>query len=267
MAKKPYNPIIGEMFRCSWNLSENSDNETIENVYKVTYVSEQVSHHPPISAFYVECPKKKIALSAHLCIKSNFLTSYIAVSFVGEVTLHLLTLGETYIFTLPCAYLRCILTVPWIELGGRVSISCSSTGYLASVTFQTKPQQSGTPHKVTGEIKHVDDLVYRISGEWNNILQFTSCDGNTETLNVQELKRYRKHVRPLDQQDMFESRNLWQHVTKALLEENFEKAAAEKQKLEEQQREEEKKRLESGTEYCGKLFFKENTIWKYKMHY
>lgn len=58
--------------------------------------------------------------------------------FHSVVTLNLLTLGESYVFTFPCAYLRCMLTVPWIELGGRISITCASTGYNASVTFQTK---------------------------------------------------------------------------------------------------------------------------------
>ncbi|GIY25065.1 oxysterol-binding protein-related protein 11 [Caerostris darwini] len=260
-SKKPFNPIIGEMFRCSWNMYDDKDKE---NMYKVTYVSEQVSHHPPISAFYVECPKKKIALNAHICVKSNYLTSYVAVNFTGEVSLHLLTFGETYVFSLPCAYLRCILTVPWIELGGRVPITCAATGYNASVTFQTKPQQSGIPHKVSGEIKYSEDILYRISGEWNNVLHFTSVDNETKSINVQELKRFHKHVRPLDQQDVFESRKLWQDVIKAILEENYDKATTEKQKLEEEQRKEEKKYLESNSEYVGKLFFKENDLWKYK---
>lgn len=65
------------------------------------------------------------------CNIYDFISSFL-------VTLNLLTHGETYVFTFPCAYLRCMLTVPWIELGGRVSIVCTSTGYNASVTFQTK---------------------------------------------------------------------------------------------------------------------------------
>ncbi|XP_054706899.1 oxysterol-binding protein-related protein 11-like [Uloborus diversus] len=262
-SQKPYNPILGEMFRCSWNVYDD-DHESPEKLYKVTYVSEQVSHHPPVSAFYVECPKKKISVSAHLSVKSNFLTSYVAVNFIGEVVLHLPTYGETYVFTLPSAYVRCILTVPWIELGGRISVTCSASDYSASVTFQTKPQQAGTPHRISGEIKHQNDTAYRISGEWNNSIQFVSNEGVVESINVPELKRFRKHVRPLDQQDTFESRKLWQLVTKALIDEDFVKANEEKQKLEDQQREEEKKRVASNTEYNGKLFYKENDAWKYK---
>ena len=42
--KKPYNPILGETFRCYWEHPNGS---------KTFYMSEQVSHHPPISANYV----------------------------------------------------------------------------------------------------------------------------------------------------------------------------------------------------------------------
>ena len=48
IAKKPYNPIIGETFHCSWDLPSSSDqsNGAPENS-RVTFVAEQVSHHPP----------------------------------------------------------------------------------------------------------------------------------------------------------------------------------------------------------------------------
>lgn len=42
--KKPYNPILGEMFNCSWKVygGENKPKES----YLVTFKSEQVSHNP-----------------------------------------------------------------------------------------------------------------------------------------------------------------------------------------------------------------------------
>ena len=39
----------------------------------LVYVAEQVSHHPPISAFYCEHVKKRIAVNAHIYTKSSFL--------------------------------------------------------------------------------------------------------------------------------------------------------------------------------------------------
>src|SRR5690242_6292273 len=47
--KKPYNPLIGEIFRCMWPHPSGS---------KTFYVAEQVSHHPPVCAFYASNRKE-----------------------------------------------------------------------------------------------------------------------------------------------------------------------------------------------------------------
>ena len=104
VAKKPYNPILGEIFQCYWNLpkpkaaskpstssSTAQENEAVqgkvavkmtadgrllpwvENSDAVMFFAEQVSHHPPISAFYAEHLGKKISLNAHIWTKSKFL--------------------------------------------------------------------------------------------------------------------------------------------------------------------------------------------------
>lgn len=59
--------------------------------------------------------------------------------------------GYIYMYTYVCNY-RSILTVPWIELGGECSISCSKTGYNASIVFHTKPFYGGKKHRITAEI-------------------------------------------------------------------------------------------------------------------
>lgn len=65
VAKKPYNPILGEIFQCWWNLenvSNNNDESSNEDgpipwckKNQLVFVAEQVSHHPPsayIKKFY-----------------------------------------------------------------------------------------------------------------------------------------------------------------------------------------------------------------------
>lgn len=56
VAKKPYNPIIGEMFKCHWDIpgihADSSSLVTDGPVpwctkNQLTFVAEQVSHHPP----------------------------------------------------------------------------------------------------------------------------------------------------------------------------------------------------------------------------
>jgi len=45
---------------------------------------------------------------------------------------------EDYEFSLPSVFARSILTVPWVELGDKVTIHCEQTGYAASIVFHTK---------------------------------------------------------------------------------------------------------------------------------
>lgn len=44
------------------------------------------------------------------------------------------------------------MTVPWIELGGSVTINCPQTGYHADIEFLTKPFYGGKRHKVSAEV-------------------------------------------------------------------------------------------------------------------
>ena len=92
VAKKPYNPILGETFRCRYNVPgmEFSGKKTEAGPFpgsdenQVTFIAEQVhflsicsfsqvSHHPPVSAFYAEHPGKRISFHAHIYTKSSFL--------------------------------------------------------------------------------------------------------------------------------------------------------------------------------------------------
>ena len=60
----------------------------------------------------------------------------------------MLDLKENYTVTFPSGYARSILTVPWIELGGKASIQCPETGYSASVEFKCKPFFGSDVNKV-----------------------------------------------------------------------------------------------------------------------
>ncbi|KAK9410542.1 oxysterol-binding protein-related protein 11 [Crotalus adamanteus] len=289
IAKKPYNPIIGETFHCSWktmksdvlngtnsNSSSHSASEQVpvsdesqaqeeSDSYTVRFVAEQVSHHPPVSGFYAECVERKMCVNAHVWTKSKFLGMSIGVTMVGEGTLSLLERGEEYTFSLPCAYARSILTVPWVELGGKVSVNCAKTGYSASITFHTKPFYGGKLHRVTGEVKQnaTNTVVCKVQGEWNSILEFTYSNGETKCMDLSKLSVTRKRVRPIEKQGPFESRKLWQHVTESLRQGDIEKATEHKKVLEEQQRNEERLRMETGTPWQTKYFVQDGDGWVY----
>ncbi|XP_026205310.1 oxysterol-binding protein-related protein 10 isoform X2 [Anabas testudineus] len=289
VAKKPYNPVLGETFHCSWevprdkvkplvrsnqgsarepnrgpNNTQHSD-ESPGGCYRVRFVAEQVSHHPPVSAFYCESREKRMCVNAHVWTKSKFMGMSIGVSMVGEGVLCLLEHDEEYVFTLPCAYARSILTVPWVELGGKVSISCVKSGYSATVTFHTKPFYGGKVHRVTAEVKHnpTNTIVCKAQGEWNGTLEFTYSSGETKVIDTTKLPVIRKKLRPVEKHGRTESRRLWQHVTKSLKEGNIDEATEHKHRLEERQRGEEKQRAADNKPWTPKYFIKEGDGWIY----
>ena len=83
-------------------------------------------------------------------------------------------------------FFRSILTHPWTEIGGKVNISCSKTGYSSSITFHTKPMYGGLHDHITGEIKHLPTsrIICRINGEWTEKIEFTSPDKPVRSLKI-----------------------------------------------------------------------------------
>ncbi|KAM6974161.1 oxysterol-binding protein-related protein 10 isoform 2-T2 [Tautogolabrus adspersus] len=289
VAKKPYNPVLGETFHCSWEVPRDKvkplvrsnqgsswepsrgpnnaqqDDDSPGECYRVRFVAEQVSHHPPVSGFYCECQERRMCVNAHVWTKSKFMGMSIGVSMVGEGVLCLLEHDEEYVFTLPCAYARSILTVPWVELGGKVSINCAKSGYSATVTFHTKPFYGGKVHRVTAEVKHnpTNTIVCKAQGEWNGTLEFTYSSGETKVIDTAKLPVTRKKLRPVDKQSRTESRRLWQHVTKSLKEGSMDEATEHKHRLEERQRGEERQRAADNKPWTPKYFTKEGDGWTY----
>uniref|UniRef100_A0A8C5RXW9 Oxysterol-binding protein n=1 Tax=Laticauda laticaudata TaxID=8630 RepID=A0A8C5RXW9_LATLA len=219
VAKKPYNPILGETFRCHWILPSAEQEENMETIAdgpvpwvspnNVTFVAEQVSHHPPISAFYAECSRKKIQFNAHIWTKSKFLGMSIGVHNIGQGCVSCLDYDEHYILTFPNGYARSILTVPWIELGGECNISCSKTGYNANIIFHTKPFYGGKKHKVTAEIFSPNDKksICSIEGEWNGTMYAKYATGeNVVFIDTKKMPIIKKKVRKLEDQEEYESR-------------------------------------------------------------
>uniref|UniRef100_A0A8C2G7N4 Oxysterol-binding protein n=1 Tax=Cyprinus carpio TaxID=7962 RepID=A0A8C2G7N4_CYPCA len=234
--------------------------------YRVRFVAEQVSHHPPVSGFYCECAERGMCVNTHIWTKSKFMGMSVGVSMVGEGVLYLRDHGEEYMFTFPSAYARSILTVPWVELGGKVTISCAKTGYSANVTFHTKPFYGGKVHRVSAEVKQNSSgmVVCKAQGEWNGTLEFIYSGGETKVIDTNKLPVMRKMIRPVQKQGQSESRCLWQHVTAALKEGNVDLATEHKHVLEEDQRSGERQRAADNMPWKPKYFNKEGDGWVYR---
>lgn len=293
LAKKPYNPILGEIFRCHWQLDQASagqhnDNNTRsssevtsnycsskgaaagadDEMQQLTFVAEQVSHHPPVSAFYAENKEKGISCCAHIYTKSKYLGLSVGVHNIGKGVINLHKHNETYVCTFPSAYGRSILTVPWVELGGPVTITCEQTGYKANIEFIMKPFYGGKKHRVTGEIlRPNNEPILAIDGEWNGVMYSKSppsSSGKQVFVDTTNLPVIKKHVKAVSVQDSFESRNVWKEVTRALKLKDVNSATAAKSFIEQRQRDLLKDRLEKGVKWRTRYFEPANDEgWQY----
>ncbi|XP_017838261.1 oxysterol-binding protein-related protein 9 isoform X1 [Drosophila busckii] len=275
VAKKPYNPILGEVFQCHWDIPE--ETKDVKEVHdgpvpwcrrdQLTFLAEQVSHHPPISAFYAEHYNKKITFTAHVWTKSKFLGLSIGVHNIGEGIVTLVDRSEEYYVTFPNGYGRSILTVPWIELGGSVEIKCPQTGYYANVEFLTKPFYGGKRNKVSAEIYAPSEKkpFVSISGEWSGLMEAKWHDKNkTEVfVDVNRIPIFKKQVRPIVEQDEYESRRVWKEVTAGLKFNDIERATNAKFVVEQQQRDQAKVRKEYDLAWEHKHFKPIGDNWIY----
>ncbi|CAD5207877.1 unnamed protein product [Bursaphelenchus okinawaensis] len=267
VAKKPYNPILGETFRCRWTVpgQPNSGHKTKAGPFpgsdanQVTFIAEQVSHHPPISAFYAEHPGKKISLNAHIWTKSSFLGLSIGVANIGHATVTLHEYDEQYVVTFPNGYGRSIMGTPWVELGGKVEVRCEKTGFHAEIDFLTKPIFGGKPHRISGNLyKHgMKKPFMTLRGEWNGLM-YAKRSGGEETLfiDVKAKAEVKKECEAISSQGDRESRRLWRHVTAALFRNKINIASNGKRWIEQRQRDEAKERQEKGIEHKQKYFQK-----------
>ncbi|XP_070499509.1 oxysterol-binding protein-related protein 9 isoform X2 [Chironomus tepperi] len=279
VAKKPYNPIIGEIFRCHWNIPEYEIQDNTKVIEEgpvpwcksdqLTFIAEQVSHHPPISAFYAEHYSKKISFSAHVWTKSKFLGLSIGVHNIGQGIVTLCDLNEEYILTFPNGYGRSILSVPWIELGGNVTIKCPKTGYHAEIDFLTKPFYGGKRNRIQGEVYAPNEKKSFLSiyGEWSGLMEAKWNDG-TKTkpevfVDVNRIPIYKKQVRSVIEQDENESRRIWKEVTAGLKSNDIDVATAAKFRVEQKQREEAKSRKDENTMWANTHFKSAGEGWIY----
>merc|ERR1719509_182140 len=254
--KKPYNPILGETFRCYWQH---------ENGSKTFYLAEQVSHHPPISSFYATNRQDGFTISGTILAKSKFYGNSTSAILMGVCTLSLIGRGEEYVMTMPYAHCKGILMgTMTMELGGKVQISCEKTGYNTEMEFKLRPFLGGGEftNAVSGRLKLGKETLSVIDGHWVDKVSIKDKKtGAEETLwqvgPETTSRRLKRFTVPVEQQTEWESARLWKDVGEAIVAEDQVAATEEKTKLEEAQRAAVKDRQSRSEDWQTKLFLHE----------
>ncbi|XP_013118598.2 oxysterol-binding protein-related protein 8 isoform X3 [Stomoxys calcitrans] len=263
--KKPYNPILGETYRCYWEHDNGS---------RTYYIAEQVSHHPPVSAFYVTNRQEGFCISCSILAKSKFYGNSTSAVLEGVATLTLLPRGESYTLTTPYAHCKGILMGTLsMELGGKINIECENTGYKTELEFKLKPFLGGadSTNIVAGKIRLGKETLATISGHWDAEMRIKDAKTGEDSILFAATKdimkkRLMRYVVPLDSQLPNESERLWNLVSAAIRRDDQVGATEEKTVLEESQRNAAKERKVTFTEW-EPLHFQQDIItgkWIYK---
>ncbi|XP_012159307.1 oxysterol-binding protein-related protein 8 isoform X3 [Ceratitis capitata] len=263
--KKPYNPILGETFRCYWEHPNGS---------RTFYIAEQVSHHPPVSAFYVTNRQDGFCISCSILAKSKFYGNSTSAVLEGVATLTLLPRGEKYTLNTPYAHCKGILVGTLsMELGGKVNIECENTGYKTELEFKLKPFLGGSDYTnlISGKIKLGKETMATINGHWDTEMTIKEAKTGEETILFKadpetKQKRLVRYVVPLDAQLPNESERLWEKVSLAIRSDDQVGATEEKTVLEEAQRNAAKDRKASFTDWIPVHFNYDPIVaqWEYR---
>ncbi|KAF8707881.1 Oxysterol-binding protein, partial [Rhizoctonia solani] len=248
--KKPYNPVLGEFFRCRYDYP---------NGTQAFYIAEQVSHHPPISAYFYISPANKVRIVGELRPKSKFLGNSVMTVMEGENRVLLMGKPEDgeYVISMPNMYARGILFGKMVlELGDMCAVKCEKTGMVCDVEFKTKGFFSGGYNGVSGRVKQGNTDVAEVSGLWSSSMEYKSLKTNDKRVLFDAAKEniVEKFVYPEEEQEPNESQRLWTKLTDAIHHKDMEAATDAKSAVENAQREAARKREETGTKHVPRFF-------------
>ncbi|KIY45736.1 Oxysterol-binding protein [Fistulina hepatica ATCC 64428] len=257
--KKPYNPVLGEFFRCRYDYPNGTQG---------FYVAEQVSHHPPVSAFFYITPENRVSIIGELRPKSKFLGNSVSTTMEGENRVTLLGLPEDgdYVVTMPNMYARGILFGKMVlELGDTCQARNDRHGLLCDIEFKTKGFFSGIYNAIAGRVRCGQEDIGEISGRWSHIMEFKDNRTNKKRVLFDAVKDGQKistkWVPPQSEQEPNESRRLWADLTKAIINKDMEAATEAKSKVEDAQRDRRRRLEESSAAHVPRFFKKKDGLW------
>ena len=183
--------------------SENASTTTIpktattlaksDHPIRVSYLTEQTSHHPPVSAFFIDCPEKGLTARGFDQLSAKFTGTSIKVT-PGEHNLGIfITLAkrdnEQYQLTHPAAHLGGLLRGALsVTVGDQCYITCTKTKIKTILHYVEEGWLGKTQNKVEGVIFRYDpdnddktrirdvpdkDVLARISGNWKEKTYFS----------------------------------------------------------------------------------------------
>ncbi|ORY84445.1 hypothetical protein BCR37DRAFT_378472 [Protomyces lactucae-debilis] len=230
----------------------------LQKPIQTAFLCEQTSHHPPVSAYIYSCPEKQIEAVGMDQIAAKFTGTTIKVE-PGELNegifVKLKKRNEEYRCTHPtatiCGFLRGTL---YTTIQDSAVITCKQTGLRTIIIYKDEPWIGKPKFQIEGLIFRYNQdededivtcrdvpeeaIVAKIEGSWKGKYYISSPKSAERhvLLDVTDLLPVTKTVPPMEQQQINESRVVWDPVTKAILARDFVQATRNKTEIEDLQR-------------------------------
>lgn len=252
---KPFNPLLGETFEyCRPDLD-------------FRFMSEQVSHHPPIGALLAQSPRWDFY--GHSNVKSKFYGRSFDIVPTGLWYLNLRpdkgaeVEEELYTFRkVTSSVIGIMVGSPEVDNYGVMDIHNHTTGVTCKLHFKQRGWKASSAYKVEGHVvdKNGTEL-YTVSGTWNDqiVAKKAGAKGGLKLWHVHERPRAPFNLTPfaITLNALPESLKPWLPPTdtryrpdqRAMEEAEYDLAREEKQRVEEKQREARRRREETGESY------------------
>ncbi|CAN7113314.1 unnamed protein product [Brassica rapa subsp. narinosa] len=257
---KPFNPILGETYEMA-------------NYNGVNFISEQVSHHPPMSAGHAE--NEHFTYDCTSKLKTKFLGNSIDVYPVGRTRVTLKRDGVVLDLVPPLTKVHnLIFGRTWVDSPGEMIMTNMTTGDKVVLYFQPCGWFGSGRYEVDGYVYNAsEEPKILMTGKWNESMSYQQCDGEGEPLPGTELKEVWKLAdAPKDDKYQYthfaHKINSFDTAPKKLLPSDsrlrpdrfalemgdMSKSGYEKSSMEERQRAEKRTREEKGQSFTPKWF-------------
>ncbi|XP_037096289.1 oxysterol-binding protein-related protein 6 isoform X4 [Syngnathus acus] len=153
---KPFNPLLGETYEC------------IREDKGFCFFSEQVSHHPPISACH--CESKNFTFWQDVRWKNKFWGKSMEILPIGTVSLMIPRFGDHYEWNKVTTCVHNILSGRrWIEHYGEITIrNTKSSACLCKLTFVKGNYWSSNVNEIQGFVMDQEGkVIHRLFGKWH----------------------------------------------------------------------------------------------------
>ncbi|KAG9454663.1 hypothetical protein H6P81_007567 [Aristolochia fimbriata] len=172
---KPFNPILGETYE-------------MVNHGEMTFIAEQVSHHPPMCAAHAE--NEHFTYDVTSKIKTKFLGNSVDVYPVGRTRVTLKRDGVVLDLVPPLTKVNnLIFGRTWVDSPGEMILSNSTTGDKVVLCFNACGWFGAGRYEVDGYVYNAnEEPKILMTGKWNESMSYQPCDLEGEPLAGTELK-------------------------------------------------------------------------------